>query len=286
MLDSYLHLRFGPGWSEKKQSADSVGRKMDMLNSDLLLKNEVETKPKGKKRKLDEDENESGFHFIAFMPIEGQLWKLDGLERQPMCLGTKSFSIPCFPRILILSTIGAFENEWLGQAKPDIEARMAQYEEGQIEFAILSLIRDPLMELIPRLAENVKGIAALSARLDTVQPDWQSFETSPAIGEATGVLTTADPSYGLTQEDIDKASIPETVAKLCISEIVQDIVNERQHLVTAQAGLRMSIRDEQQSNQSDDERAAARSCDYGACMPNFVRKVRVKRKSLDSDEKA
>jgi len=60
---------------------------MDMLNADLLLENEATAKGKGKKRSGGEDENEAGFHFIAFIPIEGQLWKLDGLERQPMCLG-------------------------------------------------------------------------------------------------------------------------------------------------------------------------------------------------------
>ena len=57
-----------------------------MLNADLLLRNEATAK-KGRKRTVDEDESEAGFHFIAFMPIEDQLWKLDGLERQPMCLG-------------------------------------------------------------------------------------------------------------------------------------------------------------------------------------------------------
>ena len=61
---------------------------MDMLNADLLLKNEATAK-KGKKRAADEDESEGGFHFIAFMPIDDQLWKLDGLERQPMCLGKR-----------------------------------------------------------------------------------------------------------------------------------------------------------------------------------------------------
>ena len=60
-----------------------------MLNADLFLKNEAITKAKGKKRKADEDEAGSGFHFIAFMPIEDQLWKLDGLERQPVCLGKR-----------------------------------------------------------------------------------------------------------------------------------------------------------------------------------------------------
>ena len=58
-----------------------------MLNGDLLLKNEAESKGKGKKGRKDENENEAGFHFIAFVPIEYQLWKLDGLERQPVCLG-------------------------------------------------------------------------------------------------------------------------------------------------------------------------------------------------------
>ena len=65
-----------------------MGRKMDMLNADLLLKNEATAK-KGRKRTADEDESEGGFHFIAFMPIDDQLWKLDGLERQPMCLGKR-----------------------------------------------------------------------------------------------------------------------------------------------------------------------------------------------------
>ena len=64
-----------------------AGRKMDMLNTDLLLKNEVTLKANGKNRKANEDDNEAGFHFIAFMPINEKLWKLDGLERQPMCLG-------------------------------------------------------------------------------------------------------------------------------------------------------------------------------------------------------
>lgn len=60
-----------------------------MLNADLLLKNEATLTSKGRKRKADEGENEAGFHFIAFLPIAGKLWKLDGLERQPMCLGEK-----------------------------------------------------------------------------------------------------------------------------------------------------------------------------------------------------
>ena len=59
-----------------------------MLNADLFLQNEATAK-KSKNKAANGDESEAGFHFIAFMPIENQLWKLDGLERQPMCLGKR-----------------------------------------------------------------------------------------------------------------------------------------------------------------------------------------------------
>lgn len=70
---------------------------MDMLNSDLQLKNDATAK-KTKSAKKNEvaDESEAGFHFIAFVPALGKVWKFDGLERQPQSLG----KYPCH----ILST--------------------------------------------------------------------------------------------------------------------------------------------------------------------------------------
>lgn len=40
----------------------------------------------GSKKKKDED-NDEGFHFIAYVPVNGVLWELDGLRRQPVKLG-------------------------------------------------------------------------------------------------------------------------------------------------------------------------------------------------------
>lgn len=247
-----------------KEVHNSFARKMDMLNADLLLKNEATAK-KGKKRTANEDENEGGFHFIAFMPIDDELWKLDGLERQPMCLGS-------------------VQGDWLSQAKPDIEARMAQYEEGQIEFAILSLVRDPLLEMIPALAENVKAIDALSARLDIVKPGWEDFidsSTHGATAGADGLIIKPNLAYGLTQELLNQAEASQVVMDLCHGDVASDILEHREQLITTQASLRMSIREEIQSNQSDEERAASRTCDYGARMQTFVRNMRVKKQSLN-----
>lgn len=159
---------------------------------------------------------------------------------------------------------------------------MAQYEGGQIEFAILSLVRDPLLEMIPALAENVKAIGALSTRLDIVKPGWKDFVDSSIKGEIAGtdsLISNPNLAYGLTQGMLDQAEPSQAMIDLCHCDVASDILAHREQLITMQAGLRMSIREEMQSNQSDEERAAARSCDYGARMQNFVRKMRVKKQS-------
>ena len=64
-----------------------VPRKLDMLNIDLLAKDNATAKSKHKKTQSREDDAETAFHFIAYMPIANNIWKFDGLERQPQRLG-------------------------------------------------------------------------------------------------------------------------------------------------------------------------------------------------------
>ena len=59
-----------------------------------------------------------------------------------------SVSAKCDPEVFITLTTfntGSVRSNSLSQAKPDIEARTAQYEKGQTEFAILSLVRNSLL---------------------------------------------------------------------------------------------------------------------------------------------
>jgi ubiquitin carboxyl-terminal hydrolase L5 len=60
---------------------------MDILNSDLQLQVESKTRKKSSQNQDDYDNDDSSFHFIAFMPVMGQVWKFDGLERQPQSIG-------------------------------------------------------------------------------------------------------------------------------------------------------------------------------------------------------
>ena len=155
---------------------------------------------------------------------------------------------------------------------------MAQYEESQIEFAILSLIKDPLLNLLTDLAENFKAIIALSARLDTIKADWESFTTMSEdnVGQLTDFLTVADPALGLTQEMIDSAQLPCDVAKLMPSRSSTAIWESRAKLITAQRGLRIAVQEEIQLKQSEEQRANARRRDFGANMQKFAEKVMAK----------
>lgn len=61
-------------------------RKMDMLISDLAMENCFNSR-RSAKSKANDDDDTSALHFTAFVPINGEVWKLDGLDRQPENLG-------------------------------------------------------------------------------------------------------------------------------------------------------------------------------------------------------
>lgn len=76
---------------------NSFTRRMDHLNVDLCLENAVSdkkskkaktrskaAKKSSKKKKVDDS---YGFHFIAYVPVDGYVWELDGLRSKPHRIG-------------------------------------------------------------------------------------------------------------------------------------------------------------------------------------------------------
>ena len=84
---------------------NSFTRRMDHLNADLALENEVsDAKTKQAKKRAPPKKSarpaarrkrpqaDYGFHFIAYVPVGGNVWELDGLSRGPRKLGTFPFA--------------------------------------------------------------------------------------------------------------------------------------------------------------------------------------------------
>ena len=78
-----------------------------------------------KKRKSTQDEEEeSGFHFVAYVSAHGQVWKLDGMQAHPTCLGRPDS-----------------DQTWLNVAAADLEPQTQEcFNSGQ-ECSLMKVVR-------------------------------------------------------------------------------------------------------------------------------------------------
>lgn len=229
-----------------------------MLNSDLQLKYEAAFKRnRSKKSSHEEHEADAGFHFIAFVPALGKVWKFDGLERQPQALG-----------------VFEPESDWLDLVKPNIEARMDKYG---IEFSILSLVRDPLPDLVNRLAVNIKQLQAIERAINPQKPELGCDESSASEPLDENTLLGPDESYGVTEEAFNKAAMPVGEAEKYSGFTADELSKHRTELSRAQLDLRTAIREEQQSQRADEEYAEGRRYDYGPAIRTWLRFLARKR---------
>ena len=110
---------------------------------------------KSKKRLSDStSEDEPGFHFVAFLPAHGHVWKLDGMQRCPFSLEKIDGS-----------------RTWLEAAAADLQQQMEEaFNSGQ-ECSLMSVTRTPA-----QLVDQKKTI--VSTNQDEVirkQEDWAPF---------------------------------------------------------------------------------------------------------------
>ncbi|GBE81472.1 hypothetical protein BKA93DRAFT_765183 [Sparassis latifolia] len=81
--------------------------------------------------------SEEAYHFIVYLPSMGCVYELDGLKANPV-------------------RHGAYEESgegWVAKAREVIEARIATYPPGSLEFSLLAVHEDPLPTLQAQLAQ-------------------------------------------------------------------------------------------------------------------------------------
>lgn len=139
---------------------NAYARRLELLNADLLLSNEFdeckgvpkeEEPPKKsgkrktktqkrhtpKKKKTDE-----ACHYKAFVPLDGKVWVLDGLEWNPVCLGEAS------------------AETWIPLAVDELVKKLNVA--GDLS-SILAICQSPTVAVRKELAVNVKTLSAARA---------------------------------------------------------------------------------------------------------------------------
>ncbi|TWU78125.1 hypothetical protein ED733_007341 [Metarhizium rileyi] len=238
---------------------NSLTRRMDQLNADLCLENDVETaskiegkqKRKSKKGALEE----YGYHFVAYVPSGGCAWELDGLKSNPLNLGPLA------------------SQDWTTIVRPQIEARMLQYEDSQLSFNLLAVCHDPLVQ-------HSQVIASMLAALSYIRSQMKDCEAfNELVSGEEPVLDTNNQTqlaeFNLTYSDIENAEVPHRL-RVAVSRSSLDVTNAYQFYQqfckaarTAMGGFRAELI----ARVEDERRVEGRRRDYGSALHCWVQKL-------------
>ncbi|KJK84183.1 hypothetical protein H634G_00546 [Metarhizium anisopliae BRIP 53293] len=243
---------------------NSFTRRMDQLNADLCLENDVSDSMKKKmsrkagKQKRNSNKTsleEYGYHFIAYVPSGGFVWELDGLRSNPLKLGPLE------------------SQDWTTIARPQIEARMLQNEDSQLSFNLLAVCRGPLLQ-------HSRTIATMLAALDYIRSRMTDSEAfSEFISGEEPVLDMDDQAqlaeFNLTHSDIQNAEIPpQLLAAATRSDWEAPDVYQLYQRFCAEARAAMrEFRAELIVMDEDERRVTGRRRDYGSALHSWVQKL-------------
>lgn len=141
---------------------------------------------------------------------------------------------------------------------------MAQYEENQIEFGLLAIVKDPLDEHQSQLRAVKEEVRDLETHLSATTTGWKALADPPnhhaANGDNTAPENTAN-GTGTTFAPKDEAS----------EEAMESLLTRRQELLVLQTELKRSIEDEEASSRSDQQRAYERRHDYAPLIHSWLK---------------
>lgn len=251
---------------------NSFTRRMDHLNADLALEHEA-TKPRPKKSKSapkkagtkkKKQAEEFGFHFIAYVPRDEHVWELDGLKTKPHRLGQYWHQLS-FDFLTDL-TLGPIEdNDWTTVARPQIEARMLQYEEDQHQFSLLGFCQSPLAVHSRKVAENLASLRGLQERVNAQVGDG-TWEPANPLKHELG-------EFELDKEAVKQAEIPAPTRQR-IDEATRDDADTLYDDIALETRATMGeYRAELMSTAEDEQRVKGRKKDYGPFLHAWVKKL-------------
>lgn len=246
--------------SKTKGKVNGVNDEETEDSSGLRRSGRARKPPKKLQSARDEDEElASGFHFIAYMPIEDHVWKLDGLDKHPHDMG--SFG---------LGGNGADggTGNWMDVASPAMMQRMEEFAGAELEFNLMALVHDPTVDESNQILTNIKTLQAVDTKLDGVFEDWRSMEGAETLRD---VITGFSSEFAITQGDIDATELPsDKEENITAEDDLLKLIELRGRVITEQKFLRGSLREAMMSSKNDDEKARHRRHDYGKFVRNWL----------------
>eukprot|EP00347_Sterkiella_histriomuscorum_P021219 403334786 len=133
---------------------------------------------------------EDVFHFISYMPFNGQLYELDGLQPGPISFGACT------------------EENWLSLAREQIMKRIQKYENSELRFNLMAVVAD---------------------KKDQAEKEWNRLKLiRNFLSKQLGIETDESmEDYSSVQNEIDELSKQnQETMQASLTEINQSIINQ------------------------------------------------------------
>ncbi|KAF2799474.1 cysteine proteinase, partial [Melanomma pulvis-pyrius CBS 109.77] len=251
-----------------KKIHNSFAKKMDILENDKQLAYKVSKSERKKNNGLkamssrqgSEDSNsstcsfeDSAHHFIAFVPIDDEIWKLDGMDEQPTLMGA-------------YTTTGT--DDWVTVASKQIQTIM---DAGDHDYNIIAIAQAPLARLRREMCTNVTTFNHAKKRIATLNADWSSFlpAPEPGVNVAEPVSPKMLNSIGVFEKMLEEATVPADVSKQIETEEFPALLERCGDLCGEQISLRDQIFAEMTNEQEENDKARERRTDLGPLIKKW-----------------
>ncbi|CAI2164557.1 3718_t:CDS:2 [Funneliformis geosporum] len=102
------------------------------------------------------DESVEVYHYIAYVPVDGEVWQLDGLYPHPVSVGKYSD-----------------KQRWYDAARDAMRARTRGFYAEQINFVLLAITKDPINIKQMRIKECIYLKRIVESVLDEINGEWR-----------------------------------------------------------------------------------------------------------------
>lgn len=281
-------------WDFVKKIHNSFAKKMDILENDKYIAAKatkaakrqfaeskktavLETASSSKTARRDSDSSQdsdasvkefeaNAHHYISFVPIDGEVWKLDGMDRQPT----------------LMSKYDEDQGElWFGGISDRINSLMGA---GDNDYGVYAITQSPIVSVRNKMIEADNTIKHVDVRMTSINTDWKDFldedyrePPSPSfMGSFSEEMRAANPVPGSIKAAIDK-------------EDLVGLLDRHRSLVTKMQDLIMEYMEKQQEVEAQNERAQDRRWDYGPAIQKWMsilaRKGHIKKNIADFENK-
>ncbi|KAK9460067.1 ubiquitin carboxyl-terminal hydrolase [Lipomyces oligophaga] len=227
-----------------RQNHNKYARAADLRDTEV--QNYICMMERKRKRKLYQSEDNDTFHFIAFAPVKGVLWELDGLNSSPSIIGQLSVSDP--------------QIFWIQTAMTRIQSKIDQYSSDEIRFSLMSVGQDPDFEMQRNLTVFDRIRQRAITRLHDINPGFGLVEKiAIETFHQSAILLTEDEQSQL--DAIEAIEEPESLEPL-----IEDLGNRMSSLL-------QNLQNKEESRHDKKAYAIQKQHEYSSFLRQMIVKV-------------